>query len=125
MIRKKNIKWYLDDPKRFLQIKPFTRGGHIQGHAFDCLDVLSNQTIETDFSTLVQKPISQDVYLTEYHPSLHHIVLNQTIPHIKVVFDGCEMPAGMIELTQTASFQKLIHSAHCRSLTNNPLEFNL
>jgi hypothetical protein len=28
-------------------------------------------------------------------------------------------------MTQTASFQKLIHSAHVRSLTSNPLEFNL
>lgn len=125
MIRTKNIQWYLSDPTRLMQVKPFTRGGHIDGLGYELQDVLINQTIKTEFSRLVQKPISQDVYLTEYNPSLHHIIMNKTIPHIKVVFDGCEMPAGMIELTQTASFQKLIHSAHCRSLTNNPLEFNL
>ena len=125
MIRTKDINWYLSNPQRLLQMKPFTRGGHMNGHGYEMSDVLNNTTIETGFANLTLHPISQDTYITEYKPDLHHIILNQTIPHIKVVFDGCEMPSGMIELTQTASFQKLIHSAHVRSLTNNPLEFNL
>ena len=125
MIRTKNINWYLQDPTRLLKMKPFTRGGHMNGHGYEMSEVLNNTTIDVGLSNLTLNPISQDTYLTEYNPTLHHIILNKTIPHIKVVFDGCEMPTGMIELTQTASFQKLIHSAHCRSLTNNPLEFNL
>lgn len=125
MIRTKDINWYLSEPMRLLQMKPFTRGGHRNGHSYELNEVLNNTTIEADFSNLVLKPISQDTYLSEYKPDLHNIIMNKTIPHIKVVFDGCEMPSGMLELTQTASFQKLIHSAHVRSLTNNPLEFNL
>ena len=125
MIRIKDINWYLSDPTRLLQMKPFTRGGHMNGHGYEMQEVLNNTTIETGFANLTLNPISQDTYITEYKPDLHHIILNKTIPHIKVCFDGCEMPTGMIELTQTASFQKLIHSAHVRSLTNNPLEFNL
>lgn len=125
MIRTKNINWYLSDPSRLLQMKPFTRGGHPKGHGYEMQEILSNTTLDVGFTNMTLNPISQDTYLTEYNPSLHHIIMNKTIPHIKVCFDGCEMPSGMIELTQTASFQKLIHSAHVRSLTNNPLEFNL
>ena len=112
MIRTKDINWYLSDPSRLLQMKPFTRGGHMNGHGYEMGEVLNNTTIDVGLSNLTLNPISQDTYLTEYNPTLHHIILNKTIPHIKVVFDGCEMPTGMIELTQTASFQKLIHSAH-------------
>lgn len=125
MIRTKNINWYLSDPSRLLQMKPFTRGGHPKGHGYEMQEILCNTTLDVGFTNMTLYPISQDTYLTEYNPSLHHIIMNKTIPHIKVCFDGCEMPSGMIELTQTASFQKLIHSAHVRSLTNNPLEFNL
>lgn len=125
MTREHDIKWYLSDPSRLLQMKPFTRGGNMNTHGFEGQKILNNTTLNTGFCNLDLIPISQDTYITEYRPDLHHIIMNKTIPHIKVVFDGCEMPAGMIELTQTAAFQKLIHSAHVRSLTNNPLEFNL
>ena len=125
MIRKKNINWYLSDPTRLLKMKPFTRGGHKNPQGYESDGILCNTMLDVGFTNLELHPISQDTYLTEYNPSLHHIIMNKTIPHIKVCFDGCEMPSGMIELTQTASFQKLIHSAHVRSLTNNPLEFNL
>jgi hypothetical protein len=56
---------------------------------------------------------------------MHSIILNEAIPHIKVKLNGVEMPLGMMDMTQTASFQKLIHSAHVRNLTANPLVFNL
>lgn len=94
-------------------------------HGYEGSDILNNTRLDTGFANLTLHPISQDTYITEYRPDLHHIILNKSIPHIKITLDGCELPTNMMELTQTASFQKLIHSAHVRSLTSNPLEFNL
>ena len=108
-------------------MKPFTRGGttNLHGYEKSKAGVLNNTTLETGFASLNLNPISQDLYITEYRPDLHHIILNKAIPHIKVVLDGCELPSNMMEITQTASFQKLIHSAHVRNLTANPLDFCL
>ena len=125
MIRERDIKWFLEDPNRLIQMKPFTRGGNMLLHAYDGQKVLNNTTIDTGLASLELTPISQDLYITEYRPDLHHIILNKSIPHIKIVLDGAEFPSNMLELTHTASFQKLIHSAHVRNLTANNLEFNL
>lgn len=125
MIREKNINWYLSDPTRLIQMKPFTRGGSMNAHGYEESTILNNSTINTGFANLSLKPISQDKFITEYYPDLHHIKWNSTIPHIKVILNGQEMPSDWFELTEVAAFQKLIHSAHCRSLTGNPLEFNL
>lgn len=125
MIRIKDIKWYLQDPNRLLVMKPFTRGGTVNAHGFECTPILNNTMLDTGFASMTLNPISQDRYITEYRPDLHSIILNQAIPHIKVVLDGMEMPSNMMDMTQTAAFQKLIHSAHVRNLTANPLEFNL
>lgn len=125
MIRQHDINWFLQDPNRLLMMKPFTRGGVMNGHGYEGGDILNNTLLDTGFCNLTLKPISQDTYITEYRPDLHHIILNQSIPHIKVKFNGTEMPFGMYDMTQTASFQKLIHSAHVRSLTANPLDFTL
>lgn len=125
MIRERDIKWYLEDPTRFLQMKPFTRGGFMLGHGYEGHSLLNNATIDTGLQNLELTPISQDTYLTEYRPDLHHIILNKAIPHIKVVIDNYELPSGMMEMTQTASFQKLVHSAHVRNLTANPMSFEL
>lgn len=125
MIREHDINWFLSDPRRLMAMKPFTRGGKMNGHGYESSEILNNTTIETGFANLTLTPISQDTYLTEYKPDLHHIIMNKSIPHIKVAIDGCELPMGMMDMTQTASFQKLIHSAHVRSLTANPLDFTL
>lgn len=125
MIREHDISWFLNDPTRLMQMKPFTRGGIMEGHGYEQNKLLINQKIDTGFTNLSLQPISQDTYITEYRPDLHHIILNKSIPHIKVTIDGCQMPLHMMELTQTASFQKLIHAAHVRNLTANPVEFNL
>lgn len=125
MIRLRDINWFLQDPKRLLVMKPFTRGGVRIGHSFEGSKILNNSTIEADFANIEQQPISQDVYITEYRPDLHHIRLNKAIPHIKVVLDGNELPSNMLEITQVASFQKLIHSAHVRNLAANDLDFSL
>lgn len=125
MIRERNINWFLSDPKRLVVMKPFTRGGYLNSHGYEGDEILNNTTIDTGFANLTLLPISQDTYITEYRPDLHTIIWNQTIPHIKIVLDGVEMPNKMLEMTQTASFQKLIHSAHVRNLTANPIEFNL
>ena len=125
MKRERDINWFLSEPTRLMQMKPFTRGGTTNLHGYERLKngVLNNTTLETGFASLNLNPISQDLYITEYRPDLHHIILNKAIPHIKVVLDGQELPTNMMEITQTASFQKLIHSAHVRNLTANPLDF--
>lgn len=125
MIREKNIKWFLEDPQRLLQMKPFTRGGFMNLHGYESTEIFNNTMIETGFANLTLYPVSQDLYITEYRPDLHHIILNQIFQHIKIVIDGCELPSRMMDMTQTASFQKLIHSAHVRNLTSNQTEFNL
>ena len=125
MTREHNIKWFLEDPMRLVQMKPFTRGGYMEKHGYEGNKILNNTMLDTGFANLELLPISQDTYITEYRPDLHHIILNRAIPHIKVTFNGNEMPFGMMEMTQTCSFQKLIHSAHVRNLTANKLEFNL
>ena len=127
MNRERNINWFLSEPTRLMQMKPFTRGGTTNLHGYEKLKsgVLNNTMLETGFASLNLNPISQDLYITEYRPDLHHIILNKAIPHIKVVLDGQELPTNMMEITQTASFQKLIHSAHVRNLTANPLDFCL
>lgn len=125
MIRLHDIKWFLDDPTRLTMMKPFTRGGKMCGHGYESSEISNNTILDTGFANLQLKPISQDMFITEYRPDLHHIILNQSIPHIKVTIDGTPFDYGIMDMTQTASFQKLIHSAHVRSLTANPLEFNL
>lgn len=125
MIRLKNIKWYLEDPTRLLLMKPFTRGGEMKGHGWELRPILNNTMIDTGFCNLDLTPISQDTYITEYKPSMHNILMNKSIPHIEVRIDGTPLNLGMLDMTQTCSFQKLIHSAHVRSLTANPPEFNL
>lgn len=125
MIREKDIRWFMEEPTRLLLMRPFTRGGRMNTHGYESGEVFNNSMIETGFANLRLTPISQDTYITEYRPDLHHIILNRTIPHIQIVIDGCPLPNGMMELTQTASFQKLIHSAHVRNLTANTTEFNL
>ena len=125
MIREHDIKWYLEDPTRLMFMKPFTRGGNLISHGYESTKIRNNTLIQTGFAQLDLTPISQDTYITEYRPDLHHIIMNRSIPHIKVAIDGCELPLGMMDMTQTASFQKLIHSAHVRSLTANKLNFTL
>lgn len=121
-----NINWFLEEPKRLMKMKPFTRGGERDIQGWERQPVTNNTYMETGFSTLDLKPISQDLYITEYRPDLHHIILNQTIPKIKVKFNGQYINGlNKEEITHTASFQKLIHAAHVRNLTANPVEFSL
>lgn len=108
-----------------MMMKPFTRGGKMKGHGYENSEISNNTVLDTGFANLTLTPISQDTFITEYRPDLHHIILNKSIPHIKVTIDGAPLDYGIMDMTQTASFQKLIHSAHVRSLTANPLEFNL
>ena len=125
MIRLHDINWFLREPTRLMMMKPFTRGGKMNGHGYESSEIQNNTVLNTGFADLSLTPISQDTFITEYRPDLHHIILNKSIPHIKVTIDGTPLNCGIMDMTQTASFQKLIHSAHVRSLTANPLEFNL
>ena len=123
MIVERDINWYLDEPTRLVQMKPFTRGGTNVPHGYESSNVLNNVKLDTGFTQLELNPVSQDLYLTEYSPDLHSIILNKAIPKIKVVLNGIDLKVN--EMTQTASFQKLIHAAHVRNLTSNPIEFSL
>lgn len=125
MIREHNINWFLSDPNRLIKMKPFTRGGTMNTHGYEGVEIPNNTIIDTGFCNLDLRPISQDLYITEYRPDLHHIKMNESIPHIKVRIDNMPLDFGILDMTQTASFQKLIHSAHVRSLTANPLDFTL
>lgn len=125
MIRQHDIRWFLAEPTRLVMMKPFTRGGTMQSHGFEGNAIYNNSVLNTGFANLNLNPISQDTYITEYRPDLHHIILNQIVPKIKIVLNGVELPGSMMNMTQTASFQKIIHAAHVRSLTSNPLEFTL
>lgn len=125
MIKEHDIKWFLSEPERLLKMKPFTRGGTMNYPVWGDTKVLSNEMMETGFANLEVYPISQDLYITEYRPDLHHVILNKILPKIQIVIDGVHLPPNMMELTQTASFQKLIHSAHVRNLTVNKLDFSL
>lgn len=93
MIREHDIKWFLEDPMRLTKMKPFTRGGGLNFHGYEGSDVLNNTLIDTGFANLSLQPISQDTYITEYRPDLHHIILNETIPKIKVRINGTELPS--------------------------------
>ena len=88
MIRLHDIKWFLQDPTRLVKMKPFTRGGSVVPHGFEGVPVFNNTMIDTGFASLELKPISQDRYITEYKPDLHYILLNESIPHIKVRING-------------------------------------
>lgn len=125
MNRLHDIKWFAQDPMRLLSMKPFTRGGSLNAHGFEDESILNNTFMNTGFANLTLHPISQDTYITEYNPDLHHIILNKSIPKIRVTLNGTDLPSNIMEITQTASFQKLIHAAHVRNLTANPLEFSL
>ena len=118
-----NINWFLQEPTRLMVMKPFTRGGEKIPHGWESSKIMNDGLLDVGFSKIEKQPISQDLYLTEYSPDLHHIILNKSIPKIKVVYNG--MNLGFSEITQTASFQKLIHAAHVRNLTANPIEFSL
>lgn len=125
MIREHDIKWFLAEPTRLMMMKPFTRGGVMKSHGFENNKIYNNTVLNTGFANLELQPISQDTYITEYRPDLHYIILNEIVPKIKIVLNGVELPGRMMDMTQTASFQKIIHAAHVRSLTSNPLEFTL
>ena len=97
-------------------MKPFTRGGKMVPHGYEGEPILNNTILDTGFANLELTPISQDRYITEYKPDLHNILLNESIPHIKVKIDGTPLDFGMMDMTQTCSFQKLIHAAHVQSV---------
>lgn len=125
MKREHDINWFLSEPERLLKMKPFSRGGNMNLPQWGNTKVFNNEIMDTGFANLEVYPISQDLYITEYRPDLHHVILNKILPKIKIVIDGVQLPPNMMELTQTASFQKLIHSAHVRNLTVNQLDFSL
>lgn len=123
MITRKDIKWYLSDPMELIKMKPFTRGGVPMPHGFEGQRAIIGEKIFAGLPQLELVNVSQDLFLCEYDPTLHHIILNQSIPKIKVNYNGLPLPFN--EITQTAGFQKIIHAAHTRNLATNPLKMSL
>jgi len=122
MITNKNIQWYLEDPSKLKDKKPFTRGGSLVPNSD--IENITLTTKTTPYqSHLKLKEISQDTYLQEYDPSLHRIKFNNSIPHIAVRIAGDIIPIE--DMTLTAAYQKNIHANHVNHLTANPLEFTL
>ena len=80
MIREHNITWFLSQPERLMKMKPFTRGGKMECHGYESSEIQNNTMIDTGFANLTLKPISQDTFITEYRPDLHHIIMNRFIP---------------------------------------------
>ena len=121
MIVTKDINWYLEEPTRLLQKKPFTRGGTYKSEYKKEVSVASTET--ADFDNLTLNTISQDIYLQEYDTSLHKIKYNKSIPHIAVKVGDSTIDID--DMTITASYQKNIHAAHVLHLANKPMEFIL
>lgn len=122
MITNKDIQWYLQEPDRLKQKKPFVRGGKLADKSIMDNITLTTKTIPTQ-SNLDFNEISQDTYIQEYDPSLHRIIYNKSIPHIAVKVGDTTI--NIDDMTLTAAYQKDIHAAHTLHLTANPMEFTL
>ena len=123
MIIQKNIKWFLEDPTRLKQKKPFTRGGDLVDQSNNRSDIGISSLFGIKTSTLKMNEISQDTFLEEYDPSLHRIRFNMSIPHISVKVG--EKVINIDDMTIKAAYQKVIHAAHVLHLANNPMDFTL
>ena len=123
MITQKDINWYLEDPTRLLQKKPFTRSGDITNGGSSEADVSITTKTQVTFSQLRMNEITQDEYLEEYDPSLHRIKWNRSIPHIAVQV-GKET-IDIDDMTLVEAYQKNIHADHTLHATSNELEFML
>ena len=75
MIRLHDINWFLSEPTRLMMMKPFTRGGKMNGHGYESSEIKNNTYLNTGFADLNLTPLSQDTFITEYRPDLHHIIL--------------------------------------------------
>lgn len=122
MMQKKDIGWYLQQPERLLLKKPFTRGGKIKGGQTSEVCEIGDM-MTAHLPELERYPISQDVYLEEYDPTLHKIKFNRSIPHIAVRVDGRQIDID--DMTICAAYQKNIHAAHVLHLTANQMDFTL
>lgn len=121
-MQKKDIGWYLEQPERLLLKKPFTRGGEISGgQTSERCEI--GEIREASLPKLTRYPISQDIYLEEYDPTLHKIKFNRSIPHIAVKVDGRQIDID--DMTICAAYQKNIHAAHVLHLTANQMDFTL
>lgn len=123
MITQKNINWFLEEPSRLKQKKPFTRGGDLVDQSQNLTNVGLATSVEVRQSSLKMQSISQDTFLEEYDPSLHRIRYNMSIPHISVKVG--DKVINIDDMTIKAAYQKVIHAAHVLHLANNPMDFTL
>ena len=123
MIITKNINWYIQDPNRLIFKKPFTRYSEIVDNSNNRNDITLTTKSQVDFSKIKKHPISQDVYLQEYDPSMHRIKNNRSIPHISVKV-GNDI-VNIDDMTMTAAYQKNIHANHVQHLAIQPMDFTL
>ncbi|MCL2312167.1 MAG: phage portal protein [Firmicutes bacterium] len=118
----KNMRWYLEKPERFLEKKPFWRGGDMVMEKTEYADIDSK--IQAALSKLRVHTITQDTYLSEYNPTLHKINYNRSAAKITITTDSGTFTTTE-NLTITSSFQKDIHATHVQYLATNPMVFEI
>ena len=121
----KNINWYLENPKRLLEKKSFWRGGDLvfnesQNSTYN----LINSNTEANLSTLKVKNISQDIFYSEYYPSLHSIHYNENVPKIRLKYGSMMMQIDD-DIRIASAYQKQIHDSHVRSIAVSKMNFTL
>lgn len=123
MVIEKRIEWYIEDPNRLLEKRPFVRGRRTDSYSRHSQEVDINQTIQATLPTNLYSVISQSEYLEEYDPSLHSIHKNKSIPSIAVkIGDRIEK---IERIVKAESLQKNIHNLHVLHLARNPMQFTL
>ena len=123
MIITKNINWYIEEPSRLVLKKPFTRDSDVIDNNNYGEKVTLTTKSQAEFSNIKMNPISQDIYLQEYDPSMHRIKYNRSIPHIAVKVGNDVI--NIDDMTMTAAYQKNIHANHVQHLAIQPMDFTL
>jgi len=118
----KNMRWYLDNPERLLEKKPFWRGGDMNVEKTEYSDI--DGKVQAALSKLKVNTISQDTYLSEYDPTLHKINYNRNAAKITITLDD-QTFSTTENLTITSPYQKDIHATHVQYLATNPMVFEI
>lgn len=123
MVIEKRIEWYLQDPNRLLEKRPFVRGKDRDNDTDYSQEVNINQITQAVLPNNIYRTISQNVYMREYDPSLHDIHKNKSIPTIAVKIGN--RTEKLERIVKASSLQKNIHAIHVLHLTANPMQFTL
>jgi len=115
----------LGSPEKLMQKKPFYRGvKEPRDMSFLGLDLLINQTVQAEPTTLKVVPVSQDQFLKELDPASHDVLFDENVPSITMkTKDG-----GWVDIKFSrvaVPFQKIIVRKHVLHLTGNKIQHSL